>query len=82
MEPTCSTGSRRIGRLRLFPRYKGGDVEEFCRRLLEDAGVLVLPASIYYSELADVPADHFRVGMGRRGMDEALTAFDRFLRRR
>jgi aspartate/methionine/tyrosine aminotransferase len=64
-----------------FPRYKGGDVEDFCHRLLVKEGVLVLPASIYYSEIAEVPADHFRVGMGRKGMDEALTAFDRFLRR-
>ena len=71
-----------VGGCVCFPRYKGaGDVEDFCRRLLEDAGVLVLPASIYYSEIAEVPADHFRVGMGRKGMDEALTAFDRFLRR-
>jgi aspartate/methionine/tyrosine aminotransferase len=65
-----------------FPRYKGAaDAEDFCRRLLVDAGVLVLPASIYYSEIAEVPADHFRVGMGRKGMDEALEAFDGFLRR-
>jgi len=71
-----------VGGCVCFPRYKGaGDVEDFCRRLLEDEGVLVLPASIYYSEIAEVPADHFRVGMGRKGMDEALTAFDRFLRR-
>jgi aspartate/methionine/tyrosine aminotransferase len=63
-----------------YPRYKGGDVEDFCRRLLDAEGVLVLPASIYYSELAESPADHFRVGLGRLGLDEGLEAFDRFLR--
>ena len=63
-----------------FPRYKGGDVEDFCRRLLEKEGVLVLPASIYYSEIAATPADHFRVGLGRLGLEPGLEAFDRFLR--
>jgi aspartate/methionine/tyrosine aminotransferase len=65
-----------------FPRYKGGDVEELCRSLLVQEGVLVLPASIYSSELADTPTDHFRVGLGRLGLDDGLEAFDRFLRRR
>jgi aspartate/methionine/tyrosine aminotransferase len=64
-----------------FPRYKGGDVEDFCRRLLEQEGVLVLPASIYRSEIAETPVDHFRVGLGRLGLEAGLEAFDRFLRR-
>jgi aspartate/methionine/tyrosine aminotransferase len=62
-----------------FPRYKGGDVEEFCRQLLHAEGVLVLPAGVYESELADVPKDHFRVGIGRLGLEEGVAAFDRFL---
>ena len=65
-----------------FPRYKGGDVEEFCRQLLHAEGVLVLPASMYASEIADVPKDHFRVGIGRSGLEEGVAAFDRFLRTR
>jgi aspartate/methionine/tyrosine aminotransferase len=66
-----------------FPRYKGGDVEEFCRQLLHAEGVLVLPASMYESEITDaVPTDHFRVGIGRLGLDEGVAAFDRFLRSR
>jgi aspartate/methionine/tyrosine aminotransferase len=64
-----------------FPRYKGGDVEEFCRQLLHAEGVLVLPASMYESEITGaVPKDHFRIGIGRLGLDEAVEAFDRFLR--
>ena len=63
-----------------YPRYKGGDVEELCARLLDAEGVLVLPASIYASEIAETPADHFRVGLGRLGLGEGLAAFDRFLR--
>jgi aspartate/methionine/tyrosine aminotransferase len=45
-----------------FIRYKGREgVEEFARRLVEEAGVLFLPASVYRSELSRVPADRFRV---------------------
>ena len=69
-----------VGGCVCFPRYKGGDVEEFCRRLLDAEGVLVLPAGMYASEIAEVPADHFRVGIGRLGLEEGLEAFDHFLR--
>ena len=64
-----------------FPRFRTGDVEEFCARLLDEEGVLVLPASVYRSEIAETPADRFRVGVGRLGLDDGLEAFDRFMRR-
>jgi aspartate/methionine/tyrosine aminotransferase len=63
-----------------YVRYKGGDVEDFCARLLDAEGVLVLPASIYFSELAETPADFFRVGLGRVGLEAGIEAFERFLR--
>ena len=69
-----------VGGCVCFPRYKGGDVNDFARRLVMEEGVVVLPASVYYSELAEAPADHFRVGLGRLGLEEGLAAFDRFLR--
>jgi aspartate/methionine/tyrosine aminotransferase len=63
-----------------FPRYRGSDgVEEFCRRLVETEGVLLLPASVYASDLAVVPADRFRIGVGRRDPGPALEAFGRYL---
>lgn len=63
-----------------YPRYLGSEgVERFCERLVEDAGVLLLPASMYGSELLPTPADRFRIGYGRYGMDDALAAFDAFL---
>ncbi|GAA1042282.1 pyridoxal phosphate-dependent aminotransferase [Virgisporangium ochraceum] len=63
-----------------FPRYLGADgVEAFCRTLVESAGVLLLPAGIYTSDLAPVPADRFRIGVGRANAGPALAAFDRFL---
>jgi aspartate/methionine/tyrosine aminotransferase len=64
-----------------FPRYLGADgVDSFCRDLVEREGVVVLPASIYRSDLGPVPADRFRIGVGRRDPEPALAAFDRFLR--
>ena len=65
-----------------FPRYTGSDgVEALCRELVEQEGVLLLPASIYRSDLVEVPADRFRIGVGRRDPTPALEAFDRFLER-
>lgn len=66
-----------------FPRYLGDDgVEDFCRALLAEAGVVLLPANIFASALAEVPADRFRIGLGRRNPEPALAALAEFLRRR
>ena len=63
-----------------YPRYTGDDgVETFARRLVEEAGVLVLPSSIYSSELGAAPQDRFRIGLGRRGLAEGLAAMDAYL---
>ncbi|MFK8052462.1 MAG: aminotransferase class I/II-fold pyridoxal phosphate-dependent enzyme [Woeseiaceae bacterium] len=57
-----------------FPRYLGDDgVEAFAHSLVEGSGVLVLPSSIYHSELGPTPNDRFRIGLGRRGLDEGLS---------
>ena len=53
-------------RMRGLPRYLGDDgVESFCRRAVEEHGVLLLPSSVYHSAVADVPTDRFRIGIGR-----------------
>jgi aspartate/methionine/tyrosine aminotransferase len=66
-----------------FPRYKGAEgVEAFCRDLVEQAGVLLAPASLFRSSLADTPTDRFRVGVGRSDPEPALEAIQRFLERR
>ena len=65
-----------------FVRYKGGDgVERFTERLVEDSGVLLLPSSIYRSELGPVPQDYFRIGFGRSGMGQGLAVFGDWLTR-
>jgi len=66
-----------------FPRYLGADgVEAFCRDLVEQAGVVLLPSGIFASALAPVPADRFRIGVGRAAPEPALAALGAFLRRR
>ncbi|MCP8893701.1 pyridoxal phosphate-dependent aminotransferase [Shinella daejeonensis] len=63
-----------------FARYKGADgVEEHCRRLVEEKGVLLLPASLYLSDLLPVPMDRFRVGFGRRNIEPGLAAWRDYL---
>lgn len=63
-----------------FPRYLGPEgVEMFCRELVQNAGVLLLPASVYSSDLATVPTDRFRIGVGRANPGPALEAFENFL---
>jgi len=63
-----------------FPRYKGSDgVEAFCASLVEESGVLFLPSTIYSSELGPTPTDRFRLGFGRRNLDEGIAALDAHL---
>ena len=65
-----------------FPRYKGPEgVEDFTRRLLEESGVLLLPSSIYASDLTETPSDRFRIGFGRSGIEEGLAAMEAHLAR-
>lgn len=66
-----------------FPRYLGDDgIEEFCRSAVEEAGVLLLPGSVYASPLAPTPTDRFRIGFGRRNVPEALEALGAHLNAR
>ncbi|MFD7449303.1 aminotransferase class I/II-fold pyridoxal phosphate-dependent enzyme [Kitasatospora sp. NPDC059827] len=66
-----------------YPRYLGPDgVEDFCTALVEQAGVLLMPASMFRSELTPTPADRFRIGVGRRDPGPALEAFADWLRKR
>ncbi len=59
-----------------FPRYLGGDVDAFCASLVEERGVLLLPASQFGAS-----GDHFRLGYGRRDMPVALEELASFLTR-
>ena len=57
-----------------FPRLKGADVDRFCADLVERAGVLLLPGTLYEPGL-----NHFRVGYGRRNLPQALNQLASYL---
>lgn len=80
--PQLFEGYQPDGGVVMYPRYKGADgVESFARRLVEEAGVVVLPPSVYASALTATPPDRFRIGYGRAGLDEGLAAFRGYLQR-
>lgn len=80
--PDLFEWQRPDGSCMAFPRYCGAEgVEEFCRALVEESGVLFLPSTIYSSALGPTPTDRFRLGFGRSGLDEGLAAFEAHLRR-
>jgi aspartate/methionine/tyrosine aminotransferase len=58
-----------------YPRYRHAEgVEAFCRRLLAEHGVMLLPASVYRSQLSPTPPDRFRIGFGRQDFAAGLEA--------
>ncbi|GAB3941213.1 pyridoxal phosphate-dependent aminotransferase [Kribbella albertanoniae] len=66
-----------------YPRYLGPDgVEAMCESLVEQAGVLLLPSSIYSSTLTETPTDRFRIGLGRQNPGPALAAWADWLEQR
>lgn len=66
-----------------YPRYRGDEgVEQFAARLVDEAGVLLLPASIYRSDLLEAPRDRFRIGYGRAAVPDGIAAMREFLEHR
>ncbi len=57
-----------------FPRYLGGTVDDFCEQLRQDAGVLLLPGTVY-----DDPNNCFRIGFGRADMAQGLDKLKAYL---
>jgi aspartate/methionine/tyrosine aminotransferase len=66
-----------------FPEYLGGDIDDFAARLVERAGVLLLPASQFgavgIGSHIGYPGNHFRLGYGRRDMPDALARLEEFV---
>jgi aspartate/methionine/tyrosine aminotransferase len=57
-----------------FPRYLSGNVDKFCDELVKKAGVLLLPGSMY-----DDSRNHFRLGLGRKNLPQAVERLEEFL---
>jgi len=58
-----------------FPRYLGASIEQFCRELIREAGVLLLPGSLYGEGRG-----FFRIGFGRKNMSEGLDRLHEYIR--
>ncbi len=60
-----------------YPRYTGpGGVDAFVADMAQRAGVLLLPASVFRSELMPLPTDRFRLGFGRASFPAGLAALE------
>jgi aspartate/methionine/tyrosine aminotransferase len=58
-----------------FPRLlRGGPIDRFCAELVEAEGVLLLPSSAF-----GFGGDHFRLGLGRLDLPEAVERLERFV---
>ena len=58
-----------------FPKWLGTEsVEQFCQNVLEEQGVMIVPANLF-----DFPGSHFRIGLGRKNFSEALEHVDEYL---
>ncbi len=63
-----------------YPRYRGAEgVGRFVERMARTAGVLLLPAGVFRSDLLDLPQDRFRIGFGGLGFAAGLQALERAL---
>ncbi len=58
-----------------FPALLRGAVDEFCADLVEKAGVLLLPGTLYGEDF-----NSFRVGFGRKNLPESLNRFEEYIR--
>lgn len=57
-----------------FPKLLQGDVESFCDDLVKKAGILLLPGSMY-----DETQNHFRLGLGRKNLSQAVVRLEEYL---
>ena len=57
-----------------YAKLLKGNVEDFCDGLVRQAGVLLLPGSVY-----DDPSNHFRIGLGRKNLPQAVERLEEYL---
>jgi aspartate/methionine/tyrosine aminotransferase len=59
-----------------FPEWLGpGSIEQFCQAVLDQQGVMIVPGSLF-----DSHGNHFRVGLGRKNLPEALFQVGEYLK--
>jgi aspartate/methionine/tyrosine aminotransferase len=57
-----------------FPKLLKGEIEDFCDDLVRKAGVLLLPGTMY-----DDSRNHFRLGLGRKNLPQAVNRLEEYL---
>jgi aspartate/methionine/tyrosine aminotransferase len=57
-----------------FPKLLKGNVDEFCDALVRNAGVMLLPGTVY-----DDTRNHFRLGLGRKNLPQAVERLEMHL---
>ncbi|MCC6569473.1 MAG: aminotransferase, partial [Anaerolineales bacterium] len=57
-----------------FPKLLKGNTEDFCDDLVKKSGVLLLPGSMYEDS-----RNHFRIGLGRKNLPQAVEKLDGYL---
>jgi len=57
-----------------FPKLLKGSAEDFCDTLVRQAGVLLLPGTMY-----DDSRNHFRIGLGRKNLPQAVERLEMYL---
>jgi len=57
-----------------FPKLLRGDIEEFCDKVVRNAGVLLLPGTMY-----DDTGNHFRLGLGRKNLPQAVEKLEEYI---
>jgi aspartate/methionine/tyrosine aminotransferase len=58
-----------------FPKLLKGDIERFCDDLVKKSGVLLLPGTMYNDS-----RNHFRLGLGRKNLPQAVERLEGYLR--
>jgi len=59
-----------------FPKWVAKTpVEQFCQGVLDQQGVMIVPGSIF-----DFPGNHFRLGLGRKNLPEAMQRVSGYLK--
>ena len=65
-----------------FPRLATGEpIEAWCTQLVEEAGVLLMPASVY-GQPESTAEGRFRIGFGRASMPDVLQHLEAWLQQR
>ncbi len=60
-----------------FPKLLNGDIERFCDDLVKKSGVLLLPGTMY-----DDSRNHFRIGLGRKNLPQAVERLEGYLKKK